>query len=86
LVTTPPGKQTPSLGLGTNVVTLFAQADRQTDTTKSLQTRCKDTPLIPALGRQRQVDLCEFEASLVYRMSSRTARAIQRNPCLEKTK
>ena len=24
------------------------------------------TPLIPALGRQRQVDLCEFEASLVY--------------------
>jgi hypothetical protein len=36
-------------------------------------------PLIPALGRQRQVDL-EFEASLVYRVSSRTARAIQRNP------
>ena len=25
------------------------------------------TPLIPALGRQRQVDLCEFEASLVYK-------------------
>ena len=23
------------------------------------------TPLIPVLGRQRQVDLCEFEASLV---------------------
>ena len=23
-------------------------------------------PLIPALGRQRQVDLCEFKASLVY--------------------
>jgi hypothetical protein len=23
--------------------------------------------LIPALGRQRQVDLCEFEAVLVYR-------------------
>jgi hypothetical protein len=30
--------------------------------------------LTPALGRQRQVDLCEFEASLVYRVSSRTAR------------
>ena len=29
-------------------------------------------PLIPALRRQRQVDLCEFEASLVYRASSRT--------------
>ena len=25
------------------------------------------TPLIPALGRQRQVDLWEFEASLVYK-------------------
>ena len=25
------------------------------------------TPLIPALGKQRQADLCEFEASLVKR-------------------
>jgi hypothetical protein len=31
-------------------------------------------PLIPALGRQRQEDLFEFEASLVFRASSRTAR------------
>jgi hypothetical protein len=29
-------------------------------------------------GRGRQIS--EFEASLVYRVSSRTARAIQRNP------
>jgi hypothetical protein len=36
-------------------------------------------PLIPALGRQRR-SISEFEASLVYRVSSRTARAIQRNP------
>jgi hypothetical protein len=36
-------------------------------------------PLIPALRRQRQVALCEFEASLVYRVSFRTAKAIQRN-------
>jgi hypothetical protein len=35
------------------------------------------TPLIPALRRQRQGDLCEFEARLVYRASSR---AIERNP------
>ena len=43
--------------------------------------------MIPALGRQKQADLCEFEASLVYKASSRTARAIQRNPVLEnKTK
>ena len=40
------------------------------------------TPLIPALGRQRQEDLCEFEASLVYRVSSRTARATTGKACL----
>ena len=34
------------------------------------------TPLIPALGRQRH---SEFEASLVYKVSARTARVIQRN-------
>jgi hypothetical protein len=38
------------------------------------------TALIPALGRQRQAELCEFEVSLVYRARSRTARAPQRNP------
>jgi hypothetical protein len=32
-----------------------------------------------AQGRQRQVDINEFEASLVYRVSSRTAKATQRN-------
>jgi hypothetical protein len=37
------------------------------------------TPLIPALGRQKQA-VYELEASLVYRVSSRTARATQRNP------
>jgi hypothetical protein len=37
-------------------------------------------PLVLALGRQRQEDLCEFKASLVYRASSRIARATQRNP------
>ena len=35
-------------------------------------------PLIPALGRQRLEDLCEFTARLVYK-PSRTARATQRN-------
>ena len=42
--------------------------------------------LIPAFGRQRQADLCEFETSLVYRASSRTARATQRNPVLKTKK
>jgi hypothetical protein len=36
--------------------------------------------------RQRHVDLCEFEASLVYRVSSRTARATTRIPVSATTK
>jgi hypothetical protein len=44
------------------------------------------TPLILALGRQRQADHCEIEASLVYRVSSRTARATQRNPVSRRKK
>ena len=43
-------------------------------------------PLIPALRRQRQADLCEFKASLVYRDSSRTVRAVTERPCLQKQK
>jgi hypothetical protein len=39
-------------------------------------------PLIPALGRQRQA-IYEFEASLAYKVSSRTARDIQRDPVLK---
>jgi hypothetical protein len=35
-------------------------------------------------GRGRQIS--EFEASLVYKVSSRTARAIQKNPVLKKQK
>jgi hypothetical protein len=35
-------------------------------------------------GRGRRIS--EFEASLVYRVSSRTARAAQRNPVLKKQK
>ena len=43
-------------------------------------------PLIPALRRQRQEDLCEFEAKLIYRVSSRTARATYRETLSRKTK
>ena len=44
------------------------------------------TPLTPALRRQRQADLYEFEASLVYIVSSRTVRAVtHRNPVLKTT-
>jgi hypothetical protein len=42
-------------------------------------------PLIQHLGgRDRQIS--EFEASLVYKVSPRTARAIQRNPVSKKKK
>jgi hypothetical protein len=34
------------------------------------------TPWIPSLRKQRQEDLCEFETSLVYIMSSRTVSAM----------
>jgi hypothetical protein len=37
-------------------------------------------------GRGRQISEFEFEASLVYRVSSRTARPIQRNPVSKKKK
>jgi hypothetical protein len=37
-------------------------------------------------GKQRQADFCEFKASLVYRASSRTAKATQRNPVSKKQK
>jgi hypothetical protein len=40
------------------------------------------TPLIPAPGRQGQMDLCEFKASLVYIVSSRTVRYVIRS-CLK---
>jgi hypothetical protein len=43
-------------------------------------------PLIPALGRQRQVGVCEFEASLVYRVSSRASKATQGNNVIENKK
>ena len=44
-------------------------------------------PLIPALLKQRQETLCEFKASLVYRASSRLARAVtHRNPVLKNQK
>jgi hypothetical protein len=40
--------------------------------------------LIPALGRQRHVDLCEFDASLVYGVNSRTVRVTQKNTVSKK--
>jgi len=43
-------------------------------------------PLTPAHRRQRQADLCEFKASVVYRVSFRSARATLRNPALKNQK
>jgi hypothetical protein len=48
--------------------------------TQSVARQWWHTPLIPALRRQRPWELSEFKASLVYRVSSRTARVTQRNP------
>jgi hypothetical protein len=38
--------------------------------------------LILALQRQKQMGLCESEVSLAYKVSSRTAKATERNPIL----
>jgi hypothetical protein len=45
--------------------------------------RC--TPLIPALGRQRQADLCEFQDSLIFKASSGQP-GLHRETQLKKTK
>ena len=47
--------------------------------TKKIAGQWQHTTSITAFVKQRQVGLCEFEASLVYRVSSRIARATQRN-------
>lgn len=43
-----------------------------------------NVPLIPGLRTQRQVDLCEFIASLVYSASSRIGSRVTAKPCLRK--
>jgi hypothetical protein len=43
-------------------------------------------PLIPVLWRQRQSDLYEFKDSLIYKTSTRTAMATQRNPVSKEKK
>jgi len=42
-------------------------------------------PLIPAPERQRKADVSEFEASLLYKVSSRTARTTYRETLSCKT-
>jgi hypothetical protein len=39
----------------------------------------------PALGRQRQADFYQFEANLIYKVSSKTAKGTQRNHVSNKT-
>ena len=39
----------------------------------------------PALWSQKQVDFCDFKASLDYGVSPKTARAVQRNPVSKQT-
>lgn len=41
-------------------------------------------PLNPGLGREKQEDLCEMLARLIYRVNSKTAKAIYWDPVLKK--
>lgn len=43
-------------------------------------------PLIRALARQKQADLCEEETSRVYRANSRIGSIVTEKICLKKTK
>ena len=61
---------------------------RKIQVTRGLQSgMVVHTWLSPAFRRKRQVDLWEYEASLVYKVSSRTARVVtQRNSVSKKQK
>lgn len=50
------------------------------DNRKHLQLGSVAHAFNPAFGRQGQADIWEFEASLDYRVNSKTVRAAQRNP------
>lgn len=43
----------------------------------------RDTPVIPPLRRQRQVNLHEFKVSPVHKVNSRTAMVGTQKPCLK---
>jgi hypothetical protein len=59
----------------------------QTNNLKAAKKARHGGAINPALRRQRQADLCEFKASLVYKASSRTARVvIQRNTVSKQNK
>ena len=64
-------------GVGTTVTPTLSIGTYRLRHTVIVSRRWWHTPVILALGRQRQPDLYDFKASLVYRMSSRTARATQ---------
>jgi hypothetical protein len=40
-------------------------------------------PLIPVLGRQRQVNLSELEVSLIFRVEFKDSQGYTEKPCLE---
>jgi hypothetical protein len=75
------GQKRSAIGLLSLVVDSAGRTSLEIKNGEAKQQR--HTPLIPALERQRQADLCEFEASLVYRANSRTVRVTQRNPILK---
>lgn len=43
-------------------------------------------PLIPEFRKQREMNLCEFKVSMVYRLNFRTSKNTQRNLVLKNQK
>jgi hypothetical protein len=70
------GSQMPEISVqGISCLLLASSNARHINTIKGKK-RQSSGGVISALGRQRQENLCEFKASLIYRASSRTARAV----------
>jgi len=54
--------------------------------TEAWEKRLRNQPGIPALQRQREVDFCEFKASLVYIVGSKLTRTTLGKPIFKKNK
>ena len=59
---------------GLHIVSSEVEGRRQGSLARIQEVLGPHNPLMPALGRERQADLCEFQAS--YTVGSGTARAI----------
>jgi hypothetical protein len=63
---------------------LFSENRNQENRNVYLDGQWYTMPVMPTLRSQRQMDLCEFRASLVYKVSFRKARSITQRKLISK--